>query len=109
MAEKSVNIAFRDIQAYANRFDTPMEMMDDAKSAAKDYVKDVETLVVSMSDLYKANVIPLALLDVIVEVKAYVMGNQILSSRVGTPGLAKELSESLEKAEAEAKAKAKED
>ena len=101
--EKRVNIAGKDIQAYVNRFDSPMEMMADAKAAAADYVKDVHTLIVSMSDLYKANIIPLSLIDVIVEVKAYVMGAPVISSRVGTPGLAKELADDLEKAEAEAK------
>lgn len=100
--EKHVNITGRDIQAYVNRFDSPMEMMADAKSATDDYAKDVQTLIVSMSDLYKANVIPLALLDVTVEVRVHVMGNQVKYAMVGTPGLARDLAESLEKSEAEA-------
>jgi len=100
---KTMRISGKDIKDFMNSFDSPEEVLMTLENKAKDLVRDIGALIESMGNLFEQDALVYSMADVCIKVEMSALGQTILKSQIGNPGLLKSVTEHMMKTEAEAK------
>ena len=96
---KTMKISGKDVEDFMNSFDSPEEVLMTLENKAKDLAKDVNALAHSMANLFEQDALAYSMADVCIKVEMSALGQTILKSQVGNPGLLKNVAEQIMKAE----------
>ena len=72
------------------------------ENKAKDLARDIDALIKSMGNLFEQDALAYSIADVYIKVEMSALGQTVLKSQVGNPGLLKSVAEQMMKAEKEA-------
>lgn len=102
---KTMQISSKDVKNFMDSFDSPIEVLTALEDKTKELAKDIDALIHSMANLFEQDVLAYSMADVCIKVEMQGLGQTILKSQIGNPGLLRHIAEDMAKAEAEAETK----
>lgn len=98
---KTTKVSGKDVKNFMDNFDSPEEVLTALENKTNDLARDIDALIHSMGNLFEQDALAYSMADVCIKVEMQGLGQTIIKSQIGNPGLLKHIAEDIAKAEAE--------